>query len=147
MTTPYNARLTADVPNSTTVMASLTDLTLTLAAASYFGRFILKCNNTVAAEGIQLDFNGGTAVMTRFWAIAFVLRQGGTVSGGTTISTSLAGILGALTLTGECLFEIVLFLNISQAGTFIPRVAEATSVTGTLTAEVGSHLWLNLLSN
>jgi hypothetical protein len=138
-------RLTSDVTNATAAFANLTGLTITGLAAGrkYFGRLVLKCNNSVAAEGIQLDFNGGTATMTSFWAVASVSAGGATVLG-TVISTSLAGVLNLTTITGETLIVIDFsFVVNSVAGgtTIIPRFAENSSTTGTVTAELGSFIW------
>lgn len=136
------ARLTADVTNATTTFASLTDLTLTLVAGrKYFGKLIIKCNNSTAAEGFKLDFNGGTATMTAFWAAASEL-VGGTTVLGTAISTSLAGVINYTTITGETVIEVNVSMVCNAAGTFIPRIAENSHAAGTLTVELGSFLLL-----
>ncbi len=143
-----NVRLTANVTNATATFSNLTDLTETLVAGGkYTGRLVLKCNNTTAAEGIQLDFNGGSATMTNFWAAMGVLASSGTDTIGTAISTSLAGVLNYTLLTGETVIVIEISLVCANAGTFIPRFAENTTATGTLTAELGSYLWLPTSSN
>lgn len=141
-TTDLRARLTADVTNATATMANLSDLSVTLVAGKkYVGRIVLKCNNSVAAEGIQLDFNGGTATTTNFWAAANQ-AVGGTNVAGTLISTSLAGVINFTTITGETLIVAAISLVCNAGGTFIPRVAENSHSSGTLTAELGSFLIL-----
>jgi hypothetical protein len=137
------ARNTADVTNATATMANLTDLTLTLIAGrKYTGKFSVKCVNSVAAEGIQFDFNGGAATMTSFAAGAGILASGGTDVVGTNISTSLSGVINFTTLTGESWITIEMTMVCNSAGTWIPRFAENTTVTGTATVRLGSFVWL-----
>jgi hypothetical protein len=113
-----------------------------IAGRKYTGRMVVKCVNSTATEGIQFDFNGGSATMTSFWAGAGILASGGTDVIGTNISTSLAGVINFTTFTGESvvIFEISLVCN--AAGTFIPRFAENTSAIGTATVRLGSWLWM-----
>lgn len=137
------ARLTADATNATATFSNLSDLTLTLIAGrKYTGRMAVKCVNSTATEGLKFDFNGGTATMTGFWAGAGILASGGTDVVGTSISTSLAGVVNFTTFTGESvvIFEISLVCN--AAGTLIPRFAENTTAVGTATVRLGSYLWL-----
>ncbi len=141
--TQGRARNTADVTNATATFANLSDLTLTLVAGrKYTGRMVFKGANSTATEGLQFDFNGGTATMTSFFAGAGILASGGTDVIGANISTSLAGVINFTTFTGESviIFEISLVCN--AGGTFIPRFAENTSAIGTATARLGSFLWL-----
>ncbi len=134
-------RLTADVPNATTAFANLADLTVTLpAAGKYVGELTLKCNNTTAADGMKLDFNGGTATMTSFWAGGGVLASGGTDTVGTNVSTSLAGVINFSVVTGETIVVVKLSFVVNAGGTFVPRIAENAHTTGTFTAELGSFL-------
>jgi len=141
-------RLTASVTNATATMANLADLTQTLGAGlKYTGRLVIKCNNSTAAEGIQVDFNGGTATMTSFFATAFVAVSSGTDTAGTVISTSLAGVINWTTITGETVIEILISFVVNATGTFIPRAAENSHATGTLTAELGSYLTLQESAN
>ena len=143
------AELTADVTESAGTLKNLTDLTLTpIAGRKYVkGELCLKCNNSVAAEGIQLDFNGGTATWTSFWAGANIQSTSGTDTPGTTIITSIAGVINYTLLTGETII-IVKFRGICNAGgTLIPRVAENSHVSGTLTVELGSWITMSDCSN
>lgn len=137
------ARNTADVTNATATMANLADLTITLIAGrKYTGRMSVKCVNSVAAEGIAFDFNGGTATMTSFAAGAGVLASGGTDTVGVNVSTALATALTFTTLTGETWITIELSMVCNAAGIFVPRFAENTSTIGTATVRLGSYLWL-----
>jgi hypothetical protein len=145
-------RLTADAPNATTTLSSgvLTDLTVSslLSGHKYTGRLVIKCNNSAAAEGIQIDFNGGSATFSSFWAGAGVLASGGTDVIGTNIATSLSGAISFSTITGETVI-IVEFSGVCNGnGTFIPRFAEAvTHVTGTATVELGSNISVKETAN
>jgi hypothetical protein len=137
------ARLTADVTESAGTLTNLTDLTLTLIAGrKYTGRMVVKCVNSVATEGVQFDFNGGTATMTNFWAGAGILASGGSDVVGTNISTSLAGAINFTTFTGESVVIIEVSLVCNAGGTFIPRAAENTHAAGTATFRLGSYLFM-----
>ncbi len=137
------ARNTADVTNATATMSNLSDLSITLISGrKYTGRMVLKCNNSVAADGIQIDFNGGTATMTSFWAGAGVLASGGTDTIGTNTSTSLAGVINFTVLTGETVLVVEYSGVCNAGGTFIPRFAENAHTTGTATVELGSYLFI-----
>jgi hypothetical protein len=139
------SRLNADLTNATATMANvvLSRSTTLIAGRKYFGTLKLKVNNSVAAEGIQLDFNGGTATTSSFWAAAHIDVSSGTDVIGTPIATTLAGAMTFTTITGETLitvdFSFVCTAS-TGAGTFIPRMAEATHTTGTVTVELGSFM-------
>lgn len=141
-------RLTANVTNATTTFANLTDLTTPTLAASgkYVGQLVIKCNNSQSAEGIKIDFAGGSASATAFWA-AGNQTIGGTVVVGSGISTSLAGVLNFSTITGETLLVFNVSIVVNGAGTIIPRFAENSTTSGTLTAELGSYFILEPSSN
>lgn len=134
-------RVNADVTNATATMAAITGLTATLKAGrKYTGYIEVKCNDSTAGEGIQFDFNGGTATMTSFWAGAS--NPVGSSVAGTVIATSLAGAMNYTTLTGENLIHIAFSLVVNAAGTYIPRFAQNSHSTGTATAELGSFMWI-----
>jgi hypothetical protein len=141
---PGTSRLTADVANATTTFSNLTDLSVTVVAGrKYTGRLVLKCRNSTATGGIKLDFGGGTATMTSFWAVASpagTAGSGGAIATGTLVSTSLTGAVNYTTITGETLLIIEVSFVVSAGGTLIPRVA--TNSAGTVTAELGSSLRL-----
>lgn len=138
------SRMTADVTNATATMAAMTGISSTLVAGhKYIGEITIKCNNSTAADGIQFDFNSGTATMTSFWAGGGILASGGTDVIGTNISTSLGGAITFTTFTGESIVVLKISMVANAAGTFIPRFAEVAHTTGTATAELGSFLLLN----
>lgn len=137
-------RMTADATNLTTAFSNLTDLTVSnlIAGRKYYGRLVIKCNNSQATEGIKFDFNGGSATMTSFWAAIGSLATGG-VTAGTTISTSLAGAMNFTLLTGETVFVCEFSFVVNAAGTIIPRFAENSTAAGTATVELGSYITLD----
>jgi hypothetical protein len=139
---PGRSRVTADVTNLTAVMAAITGLSATLIAGrSYTGRMVLKCSESVAAEGIRVDFDGGTATMTSFAAGAGV-RTGGTRVIVNEVSSALATDFDWSTITGETwiVFDITMVVN--AAGTFIPRFSQSADLGGTVTVSLGSYMWL-----
>jgi hypothetical protein len=139
---PGRKRLTADVTNATTTLANLADLSVTLVAGrKYAGRLVLKVSNSTATGGVKLDFGGGTATMTSFWAVATpagTAGSGGAIVTGTMVSTTLTGAVNYTTITGETLVVVEFSLVALAGGTFIPRVA--TNTAGTVTARLGSTL-------
>ncbi len=145
---PLHSRLTADATESAGALTSLSDLTLPLAAgAKYGGRFVVKCLNSQAAEGIQFDFNGGSATMTSFWAGASVFVSGGADTPVLLISPGQTGVMNWVTFTGESIVVIEMSMVVNAGGTFIPRAAENSHVSGTATFRAGSYLWLDQSSN
>lgn len=133
------ARVNADVPNATATLANITGLARNVTSArKYAGRMTLKVNNTVAAEGIQLDFGGGTPpTMTSFWA-ACHQDVGGTVVIGTAIATTTTGVINFSTITGETVINCDISFKPSSTATLQARFAENSHSTGTVTAELGS---------
>lgn len=135
-------RNTADVTNATATMANLTDLTMTLIAGrKYTGRCVLIANNSVGAEGLQFDFNGGGATFSAFRATAEETPIGATL--GVTDSSALGtAITNTVVATSGVVYAINLTMVCANAGTFIPRFSEVSHTTGTATVSLGSYLWL-----
>ena len=79
--------------------------------------------------------------MTHF-AAAVNIHAGGTTVASVTVSSALATDLIYTTITGETWLVIKLALNVSGAGTFIPRFAQSTDAGGTVTASTGSYITL-----
>ena len=98
------------------------------------------------AEGLKLDFNGGTATMTSFQATAESTPVGAT--NGTTTSNALATALSWTAVgTADAVFAVAVSVVVNAGGTFVPRIAEVTHSTGTVTAELGSYLILEDCNN
>ena len=138
-------RLTANVTSADTAMVNLTDLSMTLIAGrKYVGRLVLFAANTTAADGIRVDFDGGTATATSFIA-GWEMVPGNTLStyvnfSSTALATDLA--ISALSSTSQRVLAISFSIVCNAAGTFIPRISEDTNGVGTLTVAAGSYMVL-----
>jgi len=143
------ARVTSDVTNATGTMANLSDLTLTLGASTkYVGRLVLFANNSTPAEGLQFDFNGGTATVTSIEFGFIATPPGSGLALGTLTSTAIGTPLTATTATtADAVYVIEIGIAVNAAGTFIPRVAEVSHNSGTATVRKQSYLWLQQSSN
>lgn len=136
-------RSTSDYTNSSTTLASLTVLPefSNIPPGSYIGRFVIKCNNTVAAEGAKFSFaTGGT--ISVFWAAASVLSSSGTVTPGTVIITSTSGVINYTTMTGETVIAIDFFVTVTSTAGMELEAAENSHSSGTLTVEANTFAWL-----
>lgn len=143
-----NARNTSDITNSATSFSNIADCTITLGAGKkYSGKMSIKCSNSVPAEGIKFDFNGGTATMTDFWAGLGNLANGGSAIASTGVSASLSGAMNYATITGECVFVIEFSIICNAGGTLIPRYAEDSHSTGTVTIRKGTMISIQEMSN
>lgn len=132
------AALANDYTNATATLASVTGLTINLEAArKYIFRAVLFCSESVAAEGIKIDFNGGSATATDFRAHIKIHDTTLLLSSQV---TSLAGTASVATMTGASEIEINGEFVVNAAGTFIIRAAQNSHVTGTVTINKGSHI-------
>lgn len=130
--------LAADVTNATATMANLTGLSATLKSGRKYGfRMVLFVSDSTAAEGAKFDFDGGTVTITNFRAHGTLFDTALVLS---TQSTALATDFAAATVTGAAMAEFYGTIEPSADGTFIPRAAQNSHVTGTLTVARGSHL-------
>lgn len=130
-----------DHTNNTTTPTAITNLTATvIAGRKYAGELVLFCDNTVAADGLRVDFDGGTATMTTFEAAVSSNVQGATFS--VTISAALATDIIATTtgVTTRLCVVIKFGFVVNAAGTFIPRAGLEAASTGVLTTRVGSYM-------
>ena len=136
-------RVSADVTNATVTPANITDLTENvLAGRHYTGRYVFKCSDSQAAEGIRFDFDGGACTMTAFAAGARIITSG-TVVVSVEVSSALATDFVWTTITGETWILIELGFTVNAGGTFIPRFAQSTHTSGTATLSRGSFGHLN----
>lgn len=133
--------LTAAFTNATTTFASSNLSYTVIAGRSYRIHGILAIANSTAGHGVKLDFNGGNATATTFWATATVL-SGGTVTAGTLTSSSLAGVINFTSVTGTVYVMVDGYLKVNAAGTFILRAAEDS--TGGASASLGVGSWIGL---
>jgi hypothetical protein len=142
--TAGRARMTTSPTNATATLSSglLSDLTLTLVAGrKYFGRVVFIAKDSTGADGLQFDFNGGSATMTSFEATAEEAPIGATL--GVTDSTALATALtNTVVSTGNVVYAYNLTMVVNAGGTFIPRFAQVSHSTGTATVLLGSWILL-----
>ncbi len=142
-TAPFTVYLAADATDATATLQNLTGLTVSglVTTRKYSFTLVLLLNNSVAAEGMQFDFSGGSATATNFIVQGFGIRSGATYGEGFAQATLLTTVLSSATVTGGS--QMVTFngsIEPSANGTFIPRFAENTHVTGTLTISRGSFI-------
>lgn len=132
--------LASNFTNATATMAATNILFNVIAGRSYRITGILQVSNSTAAEGVQIDFNGGTATATTFFMAA---QSIGSVVVGTVVSTALAGVINYTTITGTDYIELNGYIKVNAGGTLVLRAAENTHSTGTLTIGAGSWIALN----
>lgn len=126
--------------NYTNATASMTNTALSitlLAGRKYVFRMSLFLADSVAGEGVLIDFDGGAATATNFRAHA-ILHD-------TTLLLSqqvsaLATDIGVATVTGDSLMEVTGSIEVNAGGTFLVRASQNTHATGTLTIYRGSHI-------
>lgn len=131
--------------NATTTMAAIPNLSQTVGKLTYEGRLVVWANDSVAAEGLAIDFNGGSAAIT---SIEFSFN--GTPIGatlGTSNSTAAGTAITATTVsTTDAVYVIPFIVVFNGTGTFIPQFAQASHVTGTATIN-NATLMLEAVSN
>lgn len=142
-------RMTTAPTNATTNLANgvLTDLSQPLLAGrKYTGALVLFAKDSTAADGLAVDFNGGSATVT---SVLFGIggAPGATVGTATSAALGTAVTLTSMGVTGDIVVTIPVEVVCNAAGTFIPRFAQAAHSTGTATVEIGSYLTLNDSTN
>lgn len=147
--TAGRARLTANATNATATMSNLTDLSMTLIAGrKYTGRLVVFANNSTAAEGLQFDFNGGSATFTSIEFGFAATPPGSGLTLGTLTSTAAGTAVTATTATtADAVYTIEFTCVCNAAGTIIPRFAEVSHTSGTATVKLGSNFWLEDMPN
>lgn len=136
--------VTGDVTNATTTFANVTGLSATLVSGRrYSWRMVLFVSESTAADGAKLDFNGGSATITNFRATCVLTNAvGATLTQTAATSAALATVIniGAFTDTNVHKYTCEGSIEPSAAGTFIPRQAQNSHSTGTLTTLRGGYL-------
>jgi hypothetical protein len=142
MQTAGISRVNANVTNITATPAAITGLSSTvLAGRKYAGTITLIAKNSTAAEGLQFDFNGGSATFTNIEFGLEATPPGVTL--GVVISSAAATALTATTATTtDVVYTIYFTCVINAAGTIIPRFAEVSHTSGTATVVLGSSMRL-----
>lgn len=116
-----------------------TGLSVTVVSGRKYGfKCVLVVDNSTDADGVKIDFDGGTATATYFMADALAIDDTATVINANT--TALATDITAATFAGKHRITIEGAFEPSGNGTFIPRYAENTDGGGTLTLFRGSNL-------
>lgn len=129
--------LAANATNATATLAN-TGLSVTVKnGRRYSFKCILYVSDSTAAEGVQIDFGGGSATATNFRAHVTGFDTALPLN---TQVTTLTTPAGAGTFTGAGMIEVHGSLEPSSDGTFAPRFAQNTHAVGTLTLFRGSHL-------
>lgn len=130
--------LQADQASVVTALAAINDLSWTVVSGKiYTFSLILRVNDN-NAEGIKLALDGGSATVSVVWASFFGFDNApGTMMAHT---AALATVAAADGFAGVGLIEVRGSFTTSGAGTFQPRFAQKTHVTGTLTLLKGSSL-------
>lgn len=93
-------------------------------------------SDSVAADGVKIDFQGGTATETSFRAQVKAFDTALALSLQVDDITDSAAVP---TLTGDGQIEVSGHFIPSGAGTFLPRFAQNAHTAGTLTLYAGSH--------
>lgn len=130
----------ADATNATATMATTTCLVngtaITVTSGrKYAGTCEFYVSDSVSADGASIDFNGGTATATNFRAHIKAFDTTLLLSMQT---TALATAASTTTMTGAGAFEVAFTFEPSGNGTFLPRFAQNSHTTGTLTLARGS---------
>lgn len=136
--------LNADTTNNTAAMATLNFSVNVTAGVPYTIDACLLASDSTAADGIQVDFNGGTATITYFLVNAALLSDstGAAIALAAGTSTSLAGVLNASAMGTTNVHMMLLQGHIIPAttGTLRIRAAQNAHTTGTLTVKRGSYI-------
>lgn len=129
--------LTGNATNDTATMAA-TGLTATLSAGRSYGfRLVLFAENSTAADGIKIDFDGGAATAQAFRAHGLI--HDASLETSAQVSALATDIAGAA-ITGASLVVVEGAIITAAEGTFIPRFAMNADSGGTLTLYAGSYL-------
>jgi hypothetical protein len=136
-------RVASNVTNATATMSNITDLTINVQAGrKYSGTFAFIANNSTAAEGVQFDFNGGSATVTSIQFMFESTPPGVTL--GTVNSAAIGTAITATTVTTtDRAYKVYFDVVVNAGGTLIPRVAEVSHTSGTVTVKAGSTSLLN----
>lgn len=131
--------LGSDYTNATATFSNTALSISVVSGRKYTFQIVLFCADSTAADGIQLDFNGGSAGVTNFVAAGSISDA---TAGGNQEVTTLAGVISAATITGATKVVIDGCFEPSSTGTFILRAAQNAHTTGTLTIKRGSYIWV-----
>jgi hypothetical protein len=152
MLDPQDVALNTPNPLTTVATADQTSIVNTMAAAKMMylqvggGRYaiegVLYVNQSTAGEGLQIDWNGGTATATTF-RMHCMFNDSSAASVLSNTVTALGTAQNVATFTGTGRILVNGFIEVNAAGTLVLRLAENSAhVSGTVTLYKGS--WLRL---
>ena len=142
----FGKRLTANLTETTTTMQSITGLSVALQAnRAYAFRCVLYVNQTVAADGAQFDFDGGTATATTVRRHTLFFNGTGNLVAATAGTAGLADlstdtVYASTAVTTDSESRTDGFILVNAAGTLIPRFSMEAVSTGVLTVYAGSYI-------
>lgn len=131
--------LAADYTNATAAMTNTALSTPVVGGRKYTFIAALFVVDSIAADGAQIDFNGGTATATNFRVHCLVFDTALLKS---QQATALATAISQATVTGAGLIECYGAFEPATTGTLVVRAAQVAHTTGTLTVTRGSTLQL-----
>lgn len=135
--TPARSYLASNFTNATTSPAN-TALSITVKASrKYSIKLHAFLADSVAADGVVFDFDGGASTVTNFRLHCTLFDTALNLS---TQVTALATDMSSATLTGDSLLECYGGLEVNGAGTFILRAWQNSHTAGTLTVYRGSTM-------
>ncbi len=126
-----------DQNNSSTTLASTTLSGTLLSGGSYTFEMTLFVSETVAGEGVKVNFDGGSVTATTFRCETMITD---TALQSATQTTALATTAGTATITGNSVIKISGFIKVNAGGTFIPQFAQNSHSSGTVTLYTGSFM-------
>jgi len=132
-----NLAVTADQASTSNAMSSTSISGTLVSGKRYEFTLTLFVSESVAADGVAIDFDGGSVTMTDFRAHATVYDTA------LVLSQQVSGIdtdIAAATITGDTLIVVRGYCLVNTGGTFIPRFSQASHSSGTLTLRKGSNL-------
>jgi len=131
--------LAADATSTSATLANLSGCTISglVSGRKYTFEAKLFASNSVAGEGVKIDFNGGSATSTNFIAQCEGLDSTLTIN---TQVSALNTACSAATFTGNGFIRVTGSFEPSGSGTFILRFAENSASSGTLTVKRGSSI-------
>jgi short subunit fatty acids transporter len=137
--------LNADYTNATATYSNTALSATVISGRTYSFDLSLMLTESTAADGVKIDFNGGSAAATNFRVGCVLTNDVGTIVTQTSaVSTTLAGVISATATvtTAQHRYSCSGSFVPSGAGTFIVRAGQVAHTTGTLTVHRGS--WLNI---
>lgn len=134
-----DAVLAADLPLTTTTLAAVTGLTITLGAGETWAFCYRLGFSDAAADGVKTDIDGPAGVAALMALTSIVNPSAGVRVDGVSVAYNNV-IQGALNLSDNLVDVRGTVKNGATPGTFALRVAERAAV-GTITLLKGSSLW------